>query len=286
MTYRDFEIFAKERIKKGCPDKEKDEAALSFCARTLILHYSEKQAHELLLLKEEEIPCEVAVCLENALERLADGEPLQYIIGEWEFYGYRIFCGKGCLIPRPETEIICSKVIEQLSCGGRFLDLCTGSGCISVASLMETKDTSCVSIDISEDALFYARKNADYHNLHERMKIVKADALKFIPNEKFDVIVSNPPYIKSSDMAHLPKNVLCEPHIALDGGEDGLVFYRKITENCAESIRSGGALVFETGYDTADGVCEIVKNAGLCAHIVCDYSGNKRMVVGVKNKDS
>ena len=282
MTYREFEFFAKERIKKSCPDTELDGAVVSFWARTLLSHFCGLSQNEILTLRENEISAEKETLLEKALCELIEGEPLQYILGEWEFYGYRIFCGRGCLIPRPETELICDEAKKHLGDGARFLDLCTGSGCISVAALLETKDTSCVSIDISDDALAYATKNADYHNLRERMEIVKSDALTYIPNECFDVIVSNPPYIKSGDMASLEKNVLREPHIALDGGEDGLIFYRRITENCKDSLRVGGVLIFEAGYDTADGVYEIVKNAGLLAEIICDFSGNKRMVVGVK----
>ncbi len=283
MTYKEFEAFAAKKILETCPYEQKDSGIAAFQAKTLVCHFSGLATHELILKKDEIIPDGIKELLTDALEKKLSGEPLQYILGEWEFYGHRIFCGKGCLIPRPETELACESAIGLLPGGGRFLDLCTGSGCISAAILLEREDADCVSVDISDDALVFAKKNAEYHKITDRMSIEKADALSYIPKGLFDIVISNPPYIKSADMKGLSKEVLHEPALALDGGEDGLIFYKRITHNCAPCLTDGGAIIFETGYDIADEVEDIVKSAGLETETVFDFSGNKRVVIG-KNK--
>lgn len=280
MTFEEFRNSSAEKIYENCPTEQKDRGTSFFQADCLIKHFSEK---EYMLCAKEEIPKILEEKLFCALERKLSGEPLQYILGEWEFYGLRMFCGKGCLIPRPETEFLVEYMIKNLPKNGRFLDLCTGSGCISAAVLKSRPDATCISVDISEDALFYARKNASYHKLDDRMNIVCADLCSYLPAGNFDIIASNPPYIRSCDMKTLSGEVLCEPHIALDGGDDGLFFYRTITERFAPYLSSKGSFAFEVGFDTAQGVKEILSSCGLAVGSIYDYSKIERVITGKKN---
>ena len=279
MTFEEFRNSSAEKIYENCPTEQKDRGTAFFQAECLIKHFS---GRDFVFCAKEKIPSEIFEKLTDALGRKLSGEPLQYILGEWEFYSQRMFCGKGCLIPRPETEFLAEYIIKNLPSGGCFLDLCTGSGCISVAVLKNRPDVSCVAVDISQEALFYARKNAVYHCVSDRMEIVCADLCEYSPKGEFDIIASNPPYIKSCDMKTLSKEVLCEPHIALDGKEDGLFFYRAITERYLPYLSGKGSFAFEAGYDTAAGVSEILMKAGLEKSSVFDYSKIERVVVGKK----
>lgn len=279
MTFEEFRNSSAGKIYENCPTEQKDRGTAFFQAECLIKHFSGKDC---VLHAKEEVPQDVAEKLSDALERKLSGEPLQYILGEWEFYSLRMFCGKGCLIPRPETEFLAEYIIKNLPTGGRFLDLCTGSGCISIAVLKNRPDVSCVAVDISEAALFYARKNALYHEVSDRMEIVCADLCEYSPNGLFDIVASNPPYIKTCDMKSLSDEVLHEPHIALDGKEDGLFFYRTITDRYIPYLSEKGYFAFESGYDTADGVSGILQKAGFEKSSVFDYSKIERVIIGKK----
>ena len=198
--------------------------------------------------------------------------PLQYIIGEWEFYGLRMFCGNGCLIPRPETEMLADIAIKNLPRGGRLLDLCTGSGCISIAVLNNRPDVTAVAVDISPQALGFAKKNAEYHNISpERLKFVCADIYEYTPDGIFDLIVSNPPYIKSDDIKSLSPEVKHEPSIALDGGHDGLDFYKLIAKFFANKyLDDSGSCAVEVGYDIGEEVSAIFRSQKFSASLLRD----------------
>ena len=280
MTFESFRAFAAEKIYENCPTEQKDRGTAFFQADCLIKHFS---GSDYIVCAQSEIPDEIYQKLDDALLRKISGEPLQYILGEWEFYGLRMFCGKGCLIPRPETEFLAEYIIKNLPQNGRFLDLCTGSGCISVAVLKNRPDALCVAVDVSEDALFYARKNAGYHNLCERMEIVCGNVCSYIPDGSFDITASNPPYIKSCDMKTLSNEVLHEPHIALDGREDGLFFYKTITERFKDRLCQNGSFAFEAGFDTADGVKSVLTKENLGVSSIFDYSGVERVIIGKRN---
>ncbi|MBR4979415.1 MAG: peptide chain release factor N(5)-glutamine methyltransferase, partial [Clostridia bacterium] len=208
-----------------------------------------------------------------------DGVPLQYICKEWDFYGLRIFCGEGCLIPRQETELIAEETIKRLKKRGHFIDLCTGSGCISIAVLNNVKLSSVQAVDKSAKALKYAFKNCKYHNLEDRMDIIRCDIAKFVPKRKADIIVANPPYIKSGFIEMLPTEVKKEPRIALDGGEDGLYFFRIIAGRYGRYLKKNGIIICETGYDTANGAKKIFEENGFDTEIYKDYHGIDRMCV-------
>ena len=222
MTYNEFKS-------QYLPELNKISDNAAFELETILQAVSGMKKSELLLTRSCELDGNVLEKLEEAVKRRLNREPLQYIIGEWEFFGLRMFCGKGCLIPRPETEMLAEIAIKKLPRNGILLDLCTGSGCIPVAVLNNRPDVTAVAVDISENALAYAKKNAEYHNISpERLKFVCADIYEYKPDFLPDVIVSNPPYIKSADMETLSLEVLHEPSIALDGGHDGLDFYKLI----------------------------------------------------------
>lgn len=203
------------------------------------------------------------------LERRVEGEPAAYLIGEWEFYGIPLDINRSVIIPRSDTELVAERAIELAQAAGegcRVLDLCTGSGCIGLAVAKHAPKARVVLADLSEEALHVARSNARRNELLRQVVCVRADALQPPPNAllgAFDVIVSNPPYIPTGDLPGLDHSVRdFEPHAALDGGEDGLDFYRSITEHWKDALRPGGALVFEVGFDQADPVEQLMAQQG------------------------
>lgn len=240
--------------------------------------------NELIIKRRSSLTEEMVAKLNSVLARRMSREPLQYICGEWDFFGLRMFCGKGCLIPRPETEMIAEYAINHLPKGGHFLDLCTGSGCIAVSVLNNRPDVTATAVDISEDALYYARKNAKYHAVSEsRLEIVCCDMLDYTPVKMPDIIVSNPPYIKSDDVKRLDPEVQHEPSIALDGGHDGLDFYKIIAAKYGKYLNPDGEVVLEVGYDIAGEVAAVFRAKRFETKLVADIYGVERMCVA-KNK--
>jgi release factor glutamine methyltransferase len=278
MTIREFKAESKKELSKITENPD-------FEAEQIIKHVLKISKNSYLLNKNMQIEDKKLEKLYETLKMRMDRIPLQYICKEWEFYGLRIFCGKGCLVPRQETELIAQETIKRLKPRGHFIDLCTGSGCISVAVLNNVKQSSAQSVDISAKALKYAEKNCKYHNLEDRMDIIRCDIKKFVPKRKADIIVANPPYIKSKDMPHLPPEVKYEPEIALDGGEDGLDFYRIIAARYARYLKKNGIIICETGYDTAKEVKQIFEENGFEAEIFKDVFGEYRMCVAKINQE-
>lgn len=265
MTYNEFKAQNLPKLSEICDNA-------SFELETIILSASGIKKADLLLRRGEQIPNDVLAKLNQSVERRLNREPLQYIIGEWEFYGLRMFCGNGCLIPRPETEMLADIAIKNLPRGGRLLDLCTGSGCISIAVLNNRPDVTAVAVDISPQALGFAKKNAEYHNISpERLKFVCADIYEYTPDGIFDLIVSNPPYIKSDDIKSLSPEVKHEPSIALDGGHDGLDFYKLIAKFFANKfLDDSGSCAVEVGYDIGEEVSAIFRSQKFSASLLRD----------------
>jgi len=243
----------------------------------LLAHITGKNKLQLLL--EENIPEEQARVFFNALERRVSGEPLQYILGEWDFYGLTFKVDKRALIPRPETELLVEEVLALNPL--RVLDICTGSGCIAVSLAVFLKDAEITAVDISADALALARENAEWHGVAHRVRFVQSDlagGLLREPGQGFDAIVSNPPYIPTGELHGLQTEVRdFEPHLALDGGVDGMDLYRKLLPQAKALLRPGGALFLEIG---PGGVGELATAAGFGAvRIKKDYSGLDRVVI-------
>ena len=265
MTYNEFKALYLPKLKEISDNA-------SFELETILLHASGLKKNELLLNRANEIDDSVLDNLFTLINKRLNREPLQYIIGEWEFFGLRMFCGDGCLIPRPETEMLAEIAIKNLPRGGVLLDLCTGSGCIPISVLNNRPDVTAIAVDISEKALFYARKNAEYHGIGpDRLKFICADIYEYTPSCFPDVIVSNPPYIKSEDMKTLSPEVLHEPGIALDGGYDGLEFYKLIAKYFAKKyLNEGGCCAVEVGYDIGEEVAAIFRSQKFTTSLLRD----------------
>ncbi len=217
---------------------------------------------------------------EALAERRNTREPLEYILGRAWFFGLCFDVTGDCLIPQADTEIVCDKLIARLKNGARFADICTGSGCIALAALANTKNTVAVGYDISEAALAVAKRNAEKFSLQDRFSVRAADVFSpdfLFGEEHFDIIVSNPPYIESAVIATLSPEVRKEPHIALDGGADGLDFYRRLLDVCPGHIKKGGALLLEIGYDQREALESLCIAHGFSFEFYRDFGGNNRV---------
>ncbi len=214
----------------------------------------------------------------------AGGYPLQYILGSWEFMGLSFDVNESVLIPRADTETLTEYIIN-LGGSPKILDMCTGSGCIGIAIKHFLKDADVTLADISEAALTVARKNADKNNAD--VKIIKADlmegAQKYFVKESFDIIVSNPPYIKSGDKETLSGEVLCEPHIALFSGNDGTDHYKALINLWKDALKRNGLMVLESGYDTWQDIVALFEQYGYeDIKTVKDIGGITRLVCARK----
>lgn len=223
----------------------------------------------------------------NYLEKIslrAKRIPLQHIIGKTEFMGLTFLVNRNVLCPRPDTEILVEEVMKYLHDGMRILDIGTGSGCILLSLLHYSNDCQGVGADISGKALQTARENAERLSI-ERVHFVESDLFERVEG-KFEIIVSNPPYIKSADIEGLmPEVKNHDPRCALDGGVDGLVFYRRITEKAKDYLPGGGMLFYEIGCEQGQEVRNIMEEQGFReVQIVQDYSGLDRVVFGMMRK--
>jgi len=255
-------------------------------ARMLICHVSGKSQAEYLACKELYASEEVVLGVEEGLKRLLEGEPIAYILGQWEFYGLPLKVTKDVLIPRDDTCALAEMAIKRalfLDKDPRILDLCCGTGCIGLAIASRVKDAKVTLADISPKALAVAKENVTLNKLSGRVRCVSADALKpaFPFLGKYDMIVSNPPYITKQEMGELPHSVFAyEPHLALFGGEDGLDFYRSIAKNYANALKPGGYLAFEIGDTQGDDVCRILaENGYTILERTRDYNRRERAVL-------
>ena len=255
-------------------------------ARMLICHVSGKNQAQFLAERDLYADEKIVAGVEAGLKRLLAGEPIAYILGQWEFYGLPMIVSPKVLIPRDDTCAVAELAIKQalfLDKDPRILDLCCGSGCIGLAVASRVKDAKVTLADVSLDALAVAKENASLNKLTGRVRCVQADALKpaFPFLGKFDLIVSNPPYITGREMQELPKSVKdYEPHLALYGGEDGLDFYRSIVKNFAPALKPGGFLCFEFGMGQGDAVCRILTDNGYTIlERTRDYNDRERAVL-------
>lgn len=218
-------------------------------------------------------------------ERRVSGEPIQYILGEWDFMGYTYKVGDGVLIPRPETELLCEFVLEQIANVDSpvIFDLCSGSGCIGISIKKERPDAKVILVEKSEKALYYLRENSNNICRGNEPQIICGDILvidNFKALPEADVIISNPPYIRSDEIPTLQKEVQREPKMALDGGEDGLVFYRYLVSHWSQKLRNDGFMAFECGEDQSDDIKNLFSEIGFDSTALNDYNNIQRIVVG------
>ncbi len=224
--------------------------------------------------------------LENAVKRVENGEPLAYVIGEWYFYGLTFSLNSDTLIPRPDTEHAVDHAIKLLPPNARFVDFGTGSGCIAISILDNRPDCTALLCDISQGALDCARKNAESIGVGDRADFLCCDMKKSCldDGELFDAIISNPPYIRREVIDTLSVEVKHEPLRALDGGEDGLDFYRALFEVQAKHLKENGTFIFEIGYDQGEDMRALAASCGYECEIHRDYGGNDRIAVCKKTK--
>lgn len=221
----------------------------------------------------DEVTKEHTARLLPLIERRTAGEPLQYVLGTWRFYGLPFFVDPRVLIPRPDTEILVEEALKELcdKPGATVLDVCTGSGCIGL-TLAKKSDAIVTLSDLSEDALSVAKANAKA--LAATVHIVRSDLFSSIEGQ-FDLITCNPPYLSAEEMARLDRSVRYEPALALDGGEDGLAMYRRIREGYRRHLKPNGLLLIEIGYEQGEAVCAMFSGSRLRK----DYGGRPRVVM-------
>ncbi len=243
-----------------------------------------KEWDELLLNPGLELTEEVETKLILLLECRKNGEPLQYLIGKWWFYGLELELPKPVLIPRPETELLVEQVLAFVKAGDRVLDLCTGSGAIALALAMHAKETEFVATDISEDAVLVAEHNRMLFDA-ANVSIIQGNLYEAVGDERFHIIVSNPPYISTEDMKTLDRELSFEPHLALWGGDDGLDFYRKIVRQAPEHLLPGGRIFLEIGHDQGEVLRYLLAENGFTEiEVIKDYNEQNRIVRALYNR--
>lgn len=230
----------------------------------VILEFTLKKSREYLIIydNKEITPQQRDLYIKN-IKRVIQGEPLQYITGLQEFMKLKFIVTKDVLIPQPDTEILVEEVIKianEIKEKLHILDLCTGSGAIAVSIAKYVPNVKITAIDISSRALMIAKQNAKLNGVSNNIEFIESNLFSKLKNKKFDIIVSNPPYIPTGEIRNLPNDVQAEPIIALDGGKDGLDFYRKIVENGYKFLNKPGYLCLEIGYTQKDSVKKIINN--------------------------
>ena len=253
-------------------------------ARVLLRHALKLSKAQLFAQPERIMSADELALLEGLAERRLKREPAAYIVQHKEFYGLDLFVDPRVLIPRPETELLVEPVMAVSKCQGvkvsRMLDLCTGSGSIAISLTKSIPECKIVASDISQAALSVARLNAKKNGVYDNIEFVQSDLFNNITG-KFDIIASNPPYIAGYEFESLQKEVLMEPHIALDGGKDGLDFYRRIISEAARYLDRGGYLIIEIGFGQKEAISKIIKDYGelKLLEVKKDFSGIDRVIV-------
>lgn len=260
-------------------EAEVPEASLD--ARLLLEYVCGTNRNTLLVHNDREVTVDEQDRYEESVRLRAQRIPLQQLTGMQEFMGLQFAVNEHVLVPRQDTEILVEEVLRNLHDGMHILDMCTGSGCIILSLLHYSNDCEGVGVDISAEALAVAAENARRLCEGAALTLTESDLFEHVEG-RFDVIVSNPPYIRHEEIAGLMPEVReHEPLQALDGGEDGLVFYRKIIEESRAYLMSGGLLYFEIGFDQAAAVADLMKQAGFAdIQVVKDYAGLDRVVYG------
>ncbi len=252
-------------------------------AALLLEHFARVSRVSMMIDRGQSYDCPA---LDEAVTRRQAHYPLQYILGTWDFFGLPFAVSPHCLVPRADTECLVEEAIRRIPIGGRFADLCTGSGCIAVATLANRPDLNAVMLELYPETLALAVRNAADNGVGQRITPIQADLLNggveaLEPLAPFDAILSNPPYIPTAVIDGLSPEVRQEPMAALDGGEDGLIFYRAILRDYVRLLKPRGSILLEIGYDQGDAiralcaaelpgaeVC-VLRDLGGCDRVVC-----------------
>ncbi len=244
---------------------------------------------ELVINHTQEISEEKINEFEIGLDKIKNGIPIQYITNHQEFMKLNFYVDENVLIPQPDTEILVEEVIKYCndfslnnptSSPIKILDLCTGSGAIAISLAKYIENCEIIATDISTKAIQIAKLNAEKNMVRNKIKFIESDMFENIPTEKFDIIVSNPPYIETDVIPTLSQEVQKEPHIALDGGFDGMHFYKIIINNSGNYLEPNGKVFLEIGFDQKDKLFNLIEHSEICHNPVCikDLSGNDRVI--------
>jgi len=250
----------------------------------LIFRYVLKMSPtDLVLSRNKQISDEDVLKINGYLKRRLSNEPLQYILNSQEFMGLDFYVDENVLVPRQDTEILVEHILEHFAGKGiTAIDFGTGSGCIAVSIAKINQKAFIKAVDISKKALEIAKRNAESNDVLDRVSFQEADIFTFEPYGKYDLIVSNPPYIKSKDIATLQKDVKnFEPTLALDGGETGLLYYERIVKIAPKLLNKDGMLAFEVGFDQAEDVKKLMEKDFCDIKIIKDLCGVERVVSGL-----
>jgi len=266
--------------RKVLDENEIEESGL--ISKILVQYILQMDKAQIIINENQEIKEEEKDRYYLALIEIIQGMPVQYITNKQEFMKLDFYVDENVLIPQPDTEILVEEVINIVkNNNGNILDMCTGSGCIGVSIAKNLENTNIVMSDISEKSLEIAKKNYEKNIIDGKVaKFVKSDMFENI-EEKFDIIVSNPPYIESQTIEKLSEQVKKEPHIALDGGKDGLNFYRILISEAYKYLNENGHLCMEIGYNQKDAVINLIEQSGKYKQTYCkkDLAGNDRVII-------
>lgn len=256
-----------------------------FDARCLIEFLLGISTTEYMLVRSDKADTKMFTEYMSLIRRRATGEPLQYIIGKWEFMDYEFFVGEGVLIPRPETELLVDFAVDYLKDKENpiVLDLCSGSGCIAISVAAKLRNARVYAVEKYDKAFSYLEKNIA-HNGVKNVSAVKGDILdgSLLNDIKPDLILSNPPYIRSDEVPYLQQEVRREPSTALDGGRDGYDFYRVLASDWLQRLQKGGAMAVECAEDQADEISQMFFLSRSKVNIINDLSGFPRVVTAIK----
>ncbi|WP_300604927.1 peptide chain release factor N(5)-glutamine methyltransferase [uncultured Oscillibacter sp.] len=280
ITYNDLYLDVRQRL------RESGVEASTLEARELVCFGTGKSREELQRDSRLYASPEREAQVRRLVERRMAGEPVAYLIGEWEFYGLPLDISQDVLIPRADTEVLAEQAIAYIQTLGecRVLDLCAGSGCVGLAIASQAPQARVVLGEIDDSALKICRQNIRRNSLSARVMPIQMDAREKPARSlgEFQCIVSNPPYIPTGDIAGLEASVRdYEPHMALDGGADGMDFYRSIAEQWKEALTPGGRIYFEVGIGQADAVLRLMRSQGFGdLQIIKDHHKIPRVVLG------
>lgn len=274
----------KETIKKGMIDLKTNGIEEPNLKSRLLMQYILNKPRQYLLVHDNEtLTLRQEVNYFKGIKKLIEGIPIQHITHMQEFMRMNFFVNEDVLIPRPDTESLVEEVISiaKRINAKKILDLCTGSGAIAISLAKYIENSAITAVDISKKALNVAKKNAINNNVQNQITFVESDLFEKIKKEKYDIIVSNPPYIRKNIIKTLDKEVQREPRIALDGGYDGLDFYRKIINKSDEYLKFKGYLCLEIGYDQKIDVIELIENEEKYIDTYCkkDLYENDRVII-------
>ncbi len=280
MTIKKLIIYGTKKI------KENNIENANLQAKIILLNLIKQPKEYLIINQEEKISEEIEEKYKEDINKIIDGMPIQYITKNQEFMKLNFYVDKNVLIPQPDTEILVEEVInisKKLD-NINILDICTGSGAIAISLAKYIKNSKIYATDISEEAIKIASKNAKQNEVKERITFLVSDMFDKISNQKFDIIVSNPPYIEKNVINNLPKQVKNEPYIALNGGEDGLDFYKIISNSAYKFLNDDGYLCLEIGYNQKNDVIKLLENTNKYKDIYCkkDLANNDRIIIARK----